>query len=474
MRPQRFFLYFTVFSIVGLTTWLVHANKQNSQKYFSPFVHGKVQLSSQQAVLTINAQGEATLPAGTTMVALIDQDCTDSMASSAPERATFSINTYEPSRPDQLSQKAYSFTLEADQTLNSLSRQMNEDACVIGVQEEQVLHASSYNEDPMHADQDYLQTIQAESGHPLMYDSSLAIQLAETEKVVIAIIDTGVALTHEDLSGVLWTNSNGENGYDFVNDDADPTDDNGHGTHCAGLAAAESSNNVGISGVMGFNQKIMGVKVLDANGAGTIAAIVNGINYAAENGADLINLSLGGPGESPMLESAIVNAVNQGVTVLVAAGNENTQISPNSFVSPAGYGRDIQGAITVGSIDAANFTRSGFSNYDNTYVELASPGSGPNAILSTYPNNGYAQLQGTSMATPIAVGAAGLVIGLLRSNGIAHTPAMIEEIMQNGALKDPNLTEIFKDGNRLDLTTLTNYLANSILTSGSGGFAEDF
>lgn len=207
--------------------------------------------------------------------------------------------------------------------------------------------------------------------------------------VVIAIIDTGVDLDHPDLADKLVA------GYDFVNLDTVADDDNGHGTHCAGIASARTNNGLGIAGV-GFNCSLMPIKALNSSGSGTYSAIINGIIWATDNGANVISMSLGGSSGSSALQEAVNYATERGVVVVAAAGNSNT----SSPMYPAYY----ENCIAVGSTDSFD-NKSSFSNY-GTWVDVAAPGSG---IYSTYVGGGYATLSGTSMATPHVAGLAGLL-----------------------------------------------------------------
>ncbi|GAG87547.1 unnamed protein product, partial [marine sediment metagenome] len=133
--------------------------------------------------------------------------------------------------------------------------------------------------------------------------------------IIIAILDTGVDMLHPDLDEKIHSS-----GYDFVNDDSDATDDEGHGTHVAGIAAAETHNDEGIAGVA-WNCKILPVKVLDSLGLGEIGKLADAIIWAADNGADVMNLSLGIPIESLVLENAIKYAYDKDVVIVAAAGN---------------------------------------------------------------------------------------------------------------------------------------------------------
>lgn len=236
--------------------------------------------------------------------------------------------------------------------------------------------------------------------------------------IVVAVIDSGVDYTHTDLDANIWINSreiagNGIDddsngfiddirGWDFIDNDNTPLDLNGHGTHVAGTIAAEQ-NGVGVTGVA-YNAQIMPIRVLDASGSGSNTGVAAGVRYAANNGAQIINLSLGGPYSSE-LEAAIRYAISRGVVVVSAAGNEAARLPgfPASLKIP--------GSIAVGAIDqakrVANFSnRAGLSLVD--YV--VAPGVN---ILSTTPNNTYEALNGTSMAAPHV---SGLVALMLNAN----------------------------------------------------------
>jgi len=217
-----------------------------------------------------------------------------------------------------------------------------------------------------------------------------------SSSVRIAIVDTGVQYNHPDLSGKVVL------GHDYVDGDNNPYDGNGHGTHCAGIAAAVTNNGTGIAG-MAPNASILAVRVLDNNGSGTLDAVANGIIYAADNGAKVISLSLGGSAGSTTLQNAVDYAWNKGAVVVAAAGNSGTNLP--SY--PAYYSNAIAVAATTSSDVKASYSNWG------SWVDVAAPGS---SIYSTYPTNTYTSLSGTSMATPHVAGLAGLLAAQGRSN----------------------------------------------------------
>ncbi|MCS6909212.1 MAG: S8 family serine peptidase [Anaerolineales bacterium] len=259
--------------------------------------------------------------------------------------------------------------------------------------------------------------------------------------VTVAVIDTGVDLVHSDLVGRFWHNSgetgagretNGVDddgngfvddwqGWDFANGDNDPQDDHGysHGTHVAGIVAATANNGLGIAGAasLGCPAQIMALKVLRDSGEGTDADVAAAVRYAAEQGARVINLSLGARKETPATEMAIEDAIAQGALVVAAAGNSGQF----GVYYPAAY----ESAVAVAASDSAN-RRAHFSSY-GPQVDLTAPGVG---IYSTLRHNYYGTLSGTSMATPHVAAAA----ALLASQPQFDTPAKIRAALEYTAL----------------------------------------
>ncbi|KKU82789.1 MAG: hypothetical protein UY09_C0005G0021 [Parcubacteria group bacterium GW2011_GWA2_47_8] len=263
-----------------------------------------------------------------------------------------------------------------------------------------------------------------------------AWDLTHGEGVTVAVIDTGVAYENygtqfrqaNDLANTTFVA-----GYDFVGNDTHPNDDEGHGTHVAGTIAQSTNNGIGVAGVA-YGARIMPVKVLDANGSGNYGDIVDGIYYAVDNGANVINMSLGGTADSRALRDAVQYAYNNGVTVVAAAGNSGA----NSLLYPARY-TDYVIAVGATRYDGQ---KAPYSNY-GTGLAMVAPGGditvdqnrdgyGDGILQQTLANNtrsfGYYFYQGTSMASPHVAAAAALV----RSVGVSDA-ATVRSILQSTA-----------------------------------------
>ena len=225
----------------------------------------------------------------------------------------------------------------------------------------------------------------------------------------IAILDTGVDTSHPDLAAKLLP------GKDFINNDNDPNDDHGHGTHCAGIAAAITNNSIGTAG-LGRNCSILPGKVLSGSGSGSFDAMDQAIIWAADQGAKVVSLSLGAVGaDLPSSQAAVNYAIGKGTIVIAAAGNNGNQ---TKF-----YPAALQNVVAVASSDP-NDTRSGFSNFGD-WVHVAAPGSG---IMSTTKGGGYGFSSGTSMACPVVAGLAGLVFS---QAGLSTSPIAVRNYIQN-------------------------------------------
>ncbi|MBR8830026.1 MAG: hypothetical protein N5P05_003317 [Chroococcopsis gigantea SAG 12.99] len=242
---------------------------------------------------------------------------------------------------------------------------------------------------------------------------------AKGDGKIVAVIDTGVAKV-PDLAQTEFVE-----GYDFVNDRTDATDDNGHGTHVAGTIAQSTNNNYGVAGIA-YKAKIMPLKVLSGGGGGTVSDIAEAIRFAADNKADVINMSLGGGGESEVMKEAIEYAHSKGVVIVAAAGNSDEDGS----AYPARYPH----VIGVSALDSAG-QKAPYSNY-GAGVDISAPGGSETGKIlqeTIDPANGeavFSELQGTSMAAPHVAG----VVALIQSAGVTD-PDTVLNVLQQSARK---------------------------------------
>jgi subtilisin family serine protease len=295
--------------------------------------------------------------------------------------------------------------------------------------------------DRLFADQWALQ-----AGEPL--DVASAWEIADGAGTVVAVIDSGADLTHPDLRDSLWTNpgeiaGNGidddhdgwvddVHGIDLIDHDGEPTDQDGHGTHVAGIIAA-ARNGSGVVGVAPA-AKLMIIRALDAANAGTTSDVITGIQYAVAHGANVINMSVNGDASDENLRDAIAAAGAAGVTVVVSAGNSGRNITqipsyPASYVNP-----DL---LSVAAADVGGLLAT-FSNF-GSIVSLAAPGVD---ILSTAMGGDYELRSGTSMAAPETTGA----IALLHSARPDLGPAELRSTLISTSTHEPGLAGLLGAG----------------------------
>jgi subtilisin family serine protease len=242
-----------------------------------------------------------------------------------------------------------------------------------------------------------------------------------SEDLVVAVLDSGVDYTHEDLVSNMWVRPadmapyndtelgtvDDLNGYNAIDGNSDPMDDNGHGTHCAGIIGAEGENNLGIAGV-NWNVRIMPLKFMNAGGFGTTKDAIEAINYVIDRkkagvNVRIISASWGSTQKSRALEDVIRKAYENDILFVAAAGNATTDNDRRPHF-PSSY--DVPNVISVAALDR-NDQLARFSNYGAKSVAVAAPGV---EILSTWLGNQYEEKSGTSMATPVIAGVAALVL----------------------------------------------------------------
>jgi subtilisin family serine protease len=289
---------------------------------------------------------------------------------------------------------------------------------------------------------------------------------SDARSVVVAVIDTGIRYTHQDLQANMWMNpgevgfdsegtlkqSNGVDdddnglvddvyGYNAINETGDPNDDHYHGTHVAGTIGASGNNATGIVGVA-WNVQLMALKFLGSNGSGFSSDAIQCIDYAIQNGADVMNNSWGGGGFSLALTDAIESAQQADIIFVAAAGNDSTNNEENRHY-PSSYSND--NIVSVASIDKDG-DLSEFSNFGSISVDIAAPGR---SILSTGNNfdSDYRYLSGTSMATPHVSG----ILALLKARYPAEDYQTLINRLLGGAQPDTRYEGQLVSGRRCDL-----------------------
>lgn len=242
-----------------------------------------------------------------------------------------------------------------------------------------------------------------------------------SEDVVVAVLDSGVDYTHEDLAPNMWTRPaslapyqdrelgviDDVNGFNALDNASDPMDDNGHGTHCAGIIGAEGENDLGIAGV-NWNVRIMPLKFMNSGGFGTTKDAIEAINYVIERkkagvNVRIISASWGSTQKSRALEEVIRKAYENDILFVAAAGNSSVD-NDRSPHYPSSY--NVPNVVSVAALDRHDHLAS-FSNYGVKSVAVAAPGVD---ILSTWLGNSYEEKSGTSMATPVVSGVAALIV----------------------------------------------------------------
>lgn len=263
----------------------------------------------------------------------------------------------------------------------------------------------------------------------VMLQTEQALKLAGKNKVTVAVIDTATDSKHPELMNKVLPSYNAANPAN-----QNVLQDYDHGTHVSGIIAAEKGNGVGGHGI-NPNAKILPIDVFDGGGGASDVSIANGILYAVEKGVKVINMSLGGPGTSPVLEDAVATAIKSGVVVVAAAGNESSE----EVSYPAGY----EGVISVGSINNKK-ELSYYSNYGPS-VDIVAPGEDIYSTLYNFEKKStFFKASGTSMASPVVAGVASLLVSKYPN----LTPAQVEYVLEKTAddLGDKGFDTKFANG----------------------------
>jgi thermitase len=255
-----------------------------------------------------------------------------------------------------------------------------------------------------------------------------------TARPIVAVIDTGVDYKHEDLASQILRDDKGNvKGWNYIEDNNDPMDitsstkggNPGHGTHCAGIIAATHDNGIGVSGVAN-KVWIMPLRFIGPDGSGDLMNSIKAIDFAIQNGAQIISASWGAAVQrsvvKPLIE-AIERAGQKGLIFVAAAANDGKS-NDTREVYPANAG--LPNVISVAASDR-NDGKPTWSNYGRVKVDLASPGAG---ILSTLPNNGYGELSGTSMATPLVAGLVSVLLAQSLAEGRSYNGPELKALLQ--------------------------------------------
>ena len=376
--------------------------------------------------------------------------------------------THQPPVHSTMKRHAFSFQLKKSLTVDEFEQISASERCLLSIssasKDEKPLAASDWtSSDPNTTDQAWIRDIRLAESLDEFFHPDYGIK----QDVVIADIDTGVYFFHEDLQEqMLWKQSNGLIGYNVLNPGQDAQDDltSGggqavHGSKIAGIIGAVSGNNKGIIGMFPRNIKVMAVKYISSSGGAQSADRINGFEYAVANGAEVINLSIGFSNNEVTFRQMIEDFVANGGFVATSAGNDGSLVSNSAGRYPVVWAKDIDGMMSVGGTQSGSDTIWSGSNYGTATVEIAAPGG---SVFTTIPwnpgssqfGNFYGSTSGTSFSSPMVAGAAGMVIGLLKSNNIAFTAKDVEDLISSGSRQVPSLESRFMGGRVLDMEKL--------------------
>lgn len=425
----------------------------------------------------------------------------------------FSFDNFRMRKTPSMNIQSFLFYQPVNGDLDALADRLLDDDCVLRASPNQKMEFQShtagdftwpnFNDDYV-KQQKHLDAIDVTGGFSHIYNPTLGVNVLNNgSEVIIAVVDTGIDTSHPDLVDNYWsfTVTNSDKtvdgpyfGVDAVSldrmvqsyTDYNPYDEDGHGTHVAGLIGATANNDKGVVGVIPYRSKIMGVKVYRYNSSTGQnnpykTAVLNGARWARDQGAKVINISMGtlpiySTSFDPDWEILFDELLSDGVSVVLATGNGSgadpaTEIDNKTFtILPAIYGHSYKGVINVGATQAETKLRASFSHFSTKYVEIAAPGTQINSgsiapgLMSTAPTynvlrfgttTGYAYASGTSQSAPQVAGAMGQVYAFAKDKtGSWPSPCVAEALVLFSADKLDELKDEFKDGNHLNLHTL--------------------
>lgn len=412
------------------------AKTTDNEEFVAPFAQQKVLLDSAVSGKTLSSYK------GKTVEVLLKTACT-------PQPGSLSSSLYAKQTDHVGDSFSVTYQIENDWTREEVHTQADEDPCVLGLTWPGRIRTSSLELPDVNDTQISRQESLGFTNYAHAYDYLVKKQQS-TSTIRVGLVDTGIDCSHTDLAQQLVSNC----GRNILNSALLPTDSSGHGTHVGGIVSAHTNNSSGVAGIAGSSSKLYAIKIIDVD-EGNSTDAYNGIQHAIFQGVAVINLSIQASGRLPTVEQAIADAVNAGIVVVMAAGNTGSELGTDVIISPAIMGYQLRGAITVGSVDARSGKLSYFSNFGDK-VEIAAPGSldsnNDYGIYSTYSNNSYQRLQGTSQAAPVITGAVALVVQFLRQNGKSYSAADIENIVGSSTDLYPTLN--VKNGRVLNFSKL--------------------
>lgn len=454
--------------------------KSPSEPYVSPYQSQKVILDAKSMVADSHGAPTEMMAEGLKLSVMVNNECAEKKCAEATDSASLlSCQLFQSADHAPLKQQFYPYRLSASKSVEEIRTWVQSDECVLGVSENNSFKAQAFDDTHFTQQKPYLDTVKFEES--LRYFTNL-------EPVKIAVVDTGIG-THPDLGsatsipGVVLRQdlrstasktAPGCQAASFsLNAPWHP-----HGTYVGGIIGASANNTRGIAGVAS-NAKLLSFAVGDCTGAISTTEVANAIMASIENGAEVINLSLGGPTSDVALLTAVQSALNSHVVIVASAGNQYQDIF-NNPTYPAYYSKNYPGVIAVawgkqnGAFEPGNGTTSG-SNFSNQVVKILAPGSGIASTVTngTYPGftsiaTGYSVASGTSASAPLVTGAVALAIGFMKKRGLSYDEATVDRLVTNiGATYSSSATPFVRNGATLNFQKLGESLDYLLQTGAS-------